>query len=96
MILFPCIGYASSKAEIIPGGIINLLNIYPLTFDEFLKANDSSLYAYYKSIQKEQPIEEIFHNCLFEVYNNYLIIGGMPECVSSWIKYKDPIKINQI
>ena len=25
-----------------------------------------------------------------------LIIGGMPECVSSWIKYKDPAKVSQI
>ena len=31
-----------------------------------------------------------------EAYNNYLIIGGMPECVSSWIKYKDPTKVAQI
>lgn len=28
-------------------------------------------------------IEEIFHNRLLEIYNNYLIIGGMPESVAS-------------
>ena len=33
---------------------------------------------------------------MLEVYNNYLIIGGMPECVASWIKYKDPVRISQI
>ena len=31
-----------------------------------------------------------------EAYNNYLIIGGMPECVASWIKYKDPAKVSRI
>ena len=76
--------------------MVNLLDIYPLTFDEFLEATDESLYAYYSSIQKEQPIEEIFHNRLLEAYNYYLIIGGMPECVSSWIAHKDPAKISQI
>lgn len=79
-----------------PVGMVNLLNIYPLTFDEFLDATDPVLYTYYESIQKEQQIEEIFHNRLLEAYNNYLIIGGMPECVSSWVKYKDPAKIREI
>ena len=41
-------------------------------------------------------IEEIFHNRLLEAYNYYLIIGGMPECVASWVKYKDPNKVLQI
>ena len=31
-----------------------------------------------------------------ELYHYYLIIGGMPECVSSWLKYKDPEKVFQI
>ncbi len=79
-----------------PVGMVNLLDIYPLTFDEFLDAADPILYTYYESIQKEQDIEEIFHNRLLDAYNNYLIIGGMPECVSSWVKYKDPAKIREI
>ena len=79
-----------------PVGMVNLLDIYPLTFDEFLDATDPILYTYYESIQKEQQIEEIFHNRLLDAFNNYLIIGGMPECVSSWVKYKDPAKIREI
>ena len=57
---------------------------------------EPTLYSYYIRIQKEQHIEEIFHNRLLDVYNTHLIIGGMPECVSSWITYKDPAKVNQI
>lgn len=79
-----------------PVGMVNLLDLYPLAFDEFLEAVDPALYSYYTNIQKKQTIEEIFHNRLLEAYNHYLIIGGMPECVSSWIKYKDPVKITQI
>lgn len=76
--------------------MVNLLDVAPLTFDEFLEAADPSLFAYYTVIQKEQPIEEIFHRRLLEVLNHYLIIGGMPECVASWLKYKDPAKVSQI
>lgn len=85
-----------AKPKTYPVGMVNLLDIFPLRFDEFLEAVDSALFAYYKSIQKEQQIEEIFHNRLTEAYHNYLIIGGMPECVASWIRYKDPVKISQI
>lgn len=90
------LGTLLAKPKSYPVGMVNLLDIYPLTFDEFLDATDPALLSYYESIQKEQQIEEIFHNRLLEAYNNYLIIGGMPECVSSWVKYKDPAKVSQI
>ena len=90
------LGTLLAKPKSYPVGMVNLLDIYPLTFEEFLEATDPALYAYYDSIQKEQQIEEIFHSRLLEAYNNYLIIGGMPECVASWVKHKDPARISQI
>ena len=90
------LGTLLAKPKSYPVGMVNLLDIFPLTFEEFLKATDAPLFAYYEDIHKEQQIEEIFHNRLLEAYNNYLIIGGMPECVSSWLKHKDPAKIAQI
>lgn len=90
------LGTLLAKPKSYPVGMVNLLDIYPLSFDEFLQAYDSSLYTFYESIQKDQPIEEIFHNRLLEAYKYYLIIRGMPECVSSWITYKDPAKVLKI
>ena len=90
------LGTLLAKPKSYPVGMVNLLDISPLTFDEFLAAVDPPLYDYYVSIQKNQQIEDIFHNRLLEAYNYYLIIGGMPECVASWVKYKDPAKISQI
>lgn len=90
------LGTLLAQPKSYPVGMVNLLDVTPLTFDEFLDATDTMLYTFYRSITKEQKIEEIFHNRLLEAYNNYLIIGGMPECVSSWIKHKDPSRIAQI
>lgn len=90
------LGTLLAQPKSYPVGMVNLLDVAPLTFDEFLEAAEPSLFAYYETIQKEQPIEEIFHRRLLEVLNNYLIIGGMPECVASWLKYKDPAKVSQI
>ena len=57
---------------------------------------DPALYAYYASIGKGQEIESVFHNRLLAVCNYYFIIGGMPECVASWLQYKDPARIARI
>lgn len=90
------LGTLLAQPKSYPVGMVNLLHIYPLTFDEFLEATDPILYAYYNTIQKNQQIEQIFHDRLLEVYNNYLIIGGLPECVESWIEEKNPARIDQI
>ena len=90
------LGTLLAQPKSYPVGKVNLLEISPLTFDEFLLANDEGLYRYYSAIQKNQNIEEIFHKRLMELYHYYLIIGGMPECVSSWLKYKDPERVLQI
>ena len=90
------LGTLLAQPKSYPVGMVNLLDISPLTFDEFLAATDPALYTYYESIQKDQQIEEIFHNRLTDAYYYYLIIGGMPECVASWLKYKDPARISEI
>ena len=90
------LGTLLAEPKSYPVGMVNLLDIFPLGFDEFLDATDPALFTYYESIQKGQEIEEIFHRRLLDAYNNYLIIGGMPECVASRVKYKDPARISQI
>ena len=90
------LGTLLAKPKSYPVGMVNLLDIFPLGFDEFLNATDPFLFSYYDGIQKEQQIEEIFHNRLLEAYHYYLIIGGMPECVALWVKYKDPAKVSQL
>ena len=90
------LGTLLAQPKSYPVGMVNLLDLYPLYFDEFLEATDPALFAYYESIQKNQTIEEIFHNRLLEAYNNYLIIGGMPECVASWVNHKDPAAVSKI
>ncbi len=90
------LGTLLAQPKSYPVGMVNLLDVSPLTFDEYLEATDPILFSYYASVIKGQEIEDIFHNRLIEAYNYYLIIGGMPECVVSWIKYKDPKKIASI
>lgn len=90
------LGTLLAQPKSYPVGMVNLLNLYPLCFDEFLEAIDPEIFVYYRSIRKDQTIEELFHRRLLEAFNHYLIIGGMPECVASWKQYKDPNKVLRI
>lgn len=90
------LGTLLAKPKSYPVGKVNVMNLYSMTFEEFLCAMDESLYQYYEGITKGSIIEEIFHNKLMELYKYYLIIGGMPECVSNWIKYKDYSRVEKI
>jgi len=90
------LGTLLAQPKSYPVGKVNLLDLYPLSFGEFLAAVDAPLHEYYRSIQKGQVIEGIFHNRLLDACNNYFIIGGMPECVASWEKHRDPHKIQQV
>ena len=90
------LGTLLAQPKSYPVGNVNLLEIGPLSFGEFLLAYDEGLYQYCSSLRKGQTVELIFHQRLIDCYHYYLIIGGMPECVSSWLNRKNPEKILQI
>lgn len=81
--------YLSSSASY-PVGKVNLINMYPVTFGEFLRAGHKGLYQYYYSIKTENDYVDAFHEEMMSIYREYLIVGGMPECVNSWLENRDP------
>lgn len=80
-----------------PVGKVDFMNMYPMTFSEFLIADGhQNLVDYMQSINKIENIPDIFFNQLEEKLKAYFIIGGMPEVVNSWVKEKDISLVNKI
>ena len=80
-----------------PVGKVDFMNLYPMTFSEFLIAdNCKNLVDYMKSIEKIENIPDIFFNMLEEKLKAYFIIGGMPEAVYSWVNEKNVEMVNRI
>ena len=80
-----------------PVGKVEFLDMYPMSFSEFLLAdNCSNLVEYMNSIKDVQKIPDVFFNMLEEKLKAYFIIGGMPEAVYSWVNEKDMERINAI
>lgn len=80
-----------------PVGKVEFMNMYPMSFSEFLEADgEESLVKYMESIQKVEEIPEIFFTRLEEKLKAYFIIGGMPEAVQAWVTQKDMELVNKI
>ncbi len=83
-------GYREDPASI-PVGSEMTVEMFPLSFEEFLWANDVSdeIIAYLKErLAREEPIEQGFHFRLRELLLHYTIVGGMPEAVKTFIEQK--------
>ncbi len=80
-----------------PVGKVEFLNMYPMTFREFLIAdNCNNLVEYMKSIRNVENIPDIFFNQLEEKLKAYFIIGGMPEAVKVWVNEKNIELVNKV
>lgn len=80
-----------------PVGKVEYLEMYPMTFTEFLLAdNQDNLVQYMESINKIEKIPDIIFNQLNEKIKSYFIIGGMPEVVKMWVETRDIEAVNRI
>ena len=83
------LGIRLSKTSF-PVGKVDFLNLYPMTFSEFLIADDSeNLVEVMRQTKKVSEIPKLFEYRLIEKLKIYYIIGGMPEAVYSWVNDKD-------
>lgn len=80
-----------------PVGKVEYLEMYPMTFTEFLLAdNQEHLVQYMESIKTIEKIPDIIFEQLNEKIKSYFIIGGMPEVVKAWVTNKDLEEVNRI
>ena len=75
-----------------PVGRVEYLYVYPLGFYEFLKAKYPETIDFYEKV----PIDEVTHEKFLKVFNEYALIGGMPEVVKNYIENEDLTEINHI
>lgn len=80
-----------------PVGKVDFLDMYPMTFNEFLVADDCENFKYYlDSLNQIEYLPNLFFQRLIEKLKAYFIIGGMPEAVKSWVEEKNIEKVNKI
>ena len=82
-----------------PVGYLKTIKMYPLDFYEFTKAlniKDSTLKVLEEAFLNESLVDEFIHRKMIEVFKTYLLVGGMPEAIASYIENRDYNKIIEI
>ena len=90
------LGIRLSKTSF-PVGKVDFMNMYPMSFSEFLIADGcENLVQYMKGVNKIENIPKIFNDQLIEKLKVYYIVGGMPEVVLSWVNERDIERVNYL
>ena len=79
------LGVAVPRGTSFPVGKVEFLTLYPMSFFEFLLAQNSMLAEHLELYPPQNGEWHPFRTLLEEKYREYLIVGGMPEAVQSWI-----------
>jgi len=90
------LGVAISKGNSFPVGKVDFLQVNPISFSEFLSADDPQLFSYLESIDQIQPLPDIFFNPLVDKLKKFFVCGGMPEAVVTLLEQQDVDKTQQV
>ncbi|MCQ2975714.1 MAG: AAA family ATPase [Bacteroidales bacterium] len=89
------LGISLKENESFPVGKVNMLRMYPMTFKEFLKANEND--ALYQAVENlKWDVLEVVQSKLIDILRQYYFVGGMPEAVAEYFKSKDISKVRKI
>lgn len=76
------LGVAVKKRRMtVPVGKVRIIDMFPVTFKEFLLASDARTYEYIESLHEIHHLPEIIMSKLRTEYRRYQVSGGMPEAV---------------
>lgn len=83
----------------IPVGYMDIVEMFPLSFEEFAIANSVSpvvIDNLRMAFQTKGKVDEIVHAKMMELFHLYLIVGGMPEAVNKYLQTNNLFEVLQI
>ncbi|MDA3812183.1 MAG: AAA family ATPase [Spirochaetaceae bacterium] len=84
------LGITFSRGASFPVGKVEMIELKPMTYKEFLIASGQDLLvAFIESIDSIEPISEPIFNKLNDYLREYYLVGGMPEAVKTWAGTRD-------
>lgn len=89
------LGIAMHKNDSFPVGKVDFIDLYPLSFMEFLDAMGQENFVQLLQ-KKDWEMISLFHSKLQDYLRQYFYVGGMPAVVSSFVTEKNFSKVRQL
>ncbi|MBQ9189052.1 MAG: AAA family ATPase [Clostridia bacterium] len=93
------LGVTLRKTTSIPMGSIEIKRMFPLDFEEFLLANGFSRFAIDAMREKffaKESLDAAAHEKVLDLFKKYLLIGGLPDAVNSFIADTNIVNVRTI
>ncbi|MBQ8620726.1 MAG: ATP-binding protein [Oscillospiraceae bacterium] len=90
------LGVAVNRAKFsFPVGKVDMKTLYPMDVEEFMLAmGEGALVERIKEcFQTDAPMPSALHDAAMQLYRQYLVVGGMPECVMQFVQTRDYILV---
>ncbi|MCS2292746.1 ATP-binding protein [Bacteroides thetaiotaomicron] len=89
------LGIAMHSNDSFPVGKVDFIDLYPLSFSEFLEAVGQEAFARLLA-KKDWGLIAAFRSKLIDLLKQYYYVGGMPEVVNAFINHKDYAEVRQL
>lgn len=93
------LGVTLKRSASVPLGSIDIIKMFPLDFEEFLIANEfgrEAINEMRNSFNCIKSLPEGIHNRVMDLYKRYLLVGGLPEAVNTFLETRDLIKVRNV
>lgn len=83
------LGTELSGIDSMPVGYMDVIEMYPMDFEEFLIANGLNENVFEKvrqNFEEKTPVDSVVHEKLLDMFHLYLVVGGMPAVVKKYIE----------
>ena len=93
------LGMAYNRVSSYPVGYVEYLDMFALDYEEFLWAmgvEADIILNVKKHLENLTPVEEVIHNKFMQYLRQYMVLGGMPEVLKTFIKSMDYVSAHEL
>lgn len=93
------LGVTLRRTQSVPMGSLDVEHMYPMDFEEFLIANNvgaMAIDAMRESFRKNEGLSGAMHNKMMDLFKKYLIVGGLPKAVSTFVESRNIMEIRSV
>ena len=93
------LGVALAQTPSVPIGSIEIKQMYPLDFEEFLWGIGTSrqwIDNVRKKFEARESLDENTHNLMLKRFMYYLLIGGLPDAVNRYLEDRNILRVRTV
>ena len=93
------LGVALSKTASVPIGSVEIEEMYPLDFEEFLLAmgcGQETIDSIREKFHAGEALNESLHNYMMQQFKTYLLVGGLPEAINKFLENRNMAHVRKV